>query len=64
MRAQAIFRAEGLPALRPIELRRYGCCRCQSYHTEPDPLFEQHLFHQSKHGWNPINRFRWVALAD
>lgn len=37
-------------------VRQYGCVKCQTTHTEPDPLFQEHIIHQSKHGW------KWVAV--
>ena len=37
--------------LRPI--REYGCTRCQVYHIQGlDPLYDDHLMWQSKHGWS------------
>lgn len=31
----------------------YGCCKCQAYHdSEEEPaLYADHLYFQSKHGW-------------
>lgn len=34
-----------------VVLAEYGCCRCQGYHREGEPLFEPHLFWQSKHSY-------------
>lgn len=31
-------------------IRSYGCVKCQTRHTEGEPLYSAHLFHQSKHG--------------
>jgi hypothetical protein len=28
----------------------YGCCLCQQYHNEADPLYAAHIMSQSKHG--------------
>jgi hypothetical protein len=38
----------------PVRMRQYGCVKCQTIHTEPEPLFQEHIMHQSKHGWNYV----------
>lgn len=53
MKPKKLTRTGDDPALaaarRPIT--EYGCVRCQRYHAEGlDPLYQDHLFHQSKHG--------------
>jgi hypothetical protein len=35
---------------RPPMIREYGCCKCQTMHSEGDRLYADHLFHQWKHG--------------
>jgi len=32
----------------------YGCCKCQVRHYEGDPLYNDHLKYQSKHGIQPF----------
>jgi hypothetical protein len=36
--------------IQALMCREYGCVRCQTYHIEGDPLFEEHLYFQSKQG--------------
>ena len=36
--------------VRALTRREYGCVKCQTYHVEGDPLYEAHLYFQSKHG--------------
>ena len=46
--------------LHPKRVVDYGCVRCQQYHEEGDPLYEEHKFFQSKHGireW--VDDSRW-----
>jgi hypothetical protein len=31
-------------------IRYYGCVKCQAYHFEGEPLFQEHILDQSKHG--------------
>ena len=28
----------------------YGCVKCQDYHYEPEPIYQDHILSQSKHG--------------
>ena len=28
----------------------YGCVKCQTRHYEYEPIFEEHKYHESKHG--------------
>lgn len=43
----------------PEFVREYGCTVCQQLHREgSDPLFEPHLYHQSKHGWHYVPKDR------
>lgn len=37
-------------------VKYYGCCKCQKHHYEPDPLYTEHLAHQSKHGLQRITK--------
>jgi hypothetical protein len=41
----------GLPRLFLRYLREYGCCKCQQFHREDEPIYEEHIMRQSKHGW-------------
>ncbi len=34
----------------PVEVKEYGCVVCQAWHREGTPLYDPHLWHQSKHG--------------
>ena len=31
-------------------IEEYGCCQCQAWHQKGDPLYDAHLYFQSKHG--------------
>lgn len=36
--------------LGPSTCWSYGCVKCQTRHYEYEPIFEQHKYHESKHG--------------
>ena len=45
----------------PKTITDYGCTKCQRFHEkDTDPLYEEHLFFQSKHGirqWIDCTRY-------
>lgn len=42
-------------------LNAYGCTRCQKWHYEDEPIYQQHIGFQSKHG---IRRVREEVVAN
>jgi len=51
--------------MRPRYVREYGCVQCQTGHRQPDPLYEEHLYYQSKHGWYEVlDKTQWDPPAN
>lgn len=46
-----------------VVLREYGCVRCQTYHTEGQPLFAEHIMSQSKHGVREVDVYTAIIEA-
>lgn len=39
---------------RPVYAWAYDCCSCQQQHTDRDPLYAEHILHQSRHGLRQV----------
>jgi hypothetical protein len=46
-----------------VVLREFGCCRCQAYHREGEPLFAAHLMFQSKNSYREVDVFTAIVEA-
>jgi hypothetical protein len=46
-----------------ISVKHYGCCKCQTTHFEDEDIYQEHIWHQSKHGIDSMSMEARIRIA-